>query len=47
MLSVVERGVGLLGMYLNVLFVTVTSNAGPSLQQQALRTGRRIVQAAR
>jgi hypothetical protein len=29
------------------LFVTVTSNAGPSQQQQALRIRRRIVQAAR
>jgi hypothetical protein len=29
------------------LFVTVTSKAGPSPQQQALRIGRRIVQAAR
>jgi hypothetical protein len=29
------------------LFVTVTSNAGPSPQQQTLRIGRRIVQAAR
>jgi hypothetical protein len=29
------------------LFVTATSNAGPSPQQQALRIRRRIVQAAR
>jgi hypothetical protein len=29
------------------LFVTVTSNAGPSPQQQVLRIARRVVQAAR